>query len=190
MSQKVQGVVYRVYEKQFPPKGGKPGNTWFSIKLEDDKVYYRCKADRYAGIAESGKLISLEHNGVSEDGSQAEVVKGSVKALAVPSQQAGTAALAAGAAIGAQGSTGGNSRESSIHYQSARKDALAFVDILVRSNAIKLPVKEAARLKALEAITDRYVAGFFEDIGSFGAVARANGTDTPEEATVSDEDEE
>lgn len=183
---KVQGVVFKVYPKEFPAKGGKPAVTWYSIKLEDDKVYYRCKAERYAGIAEAGNRIELEHNGVAEDGSQAEVVKGSVRLAAKP-VLAGTGSSSASVV-----NSSGPSRESSIHYQSARKDALQYVDIMVRANAIKLPAKESARLAALDAIVDRITAQYFDDIGNFGAVARVNGTDegSDDPESAKDEDEE
>jgi hypothetical protein len=88
----------------------------------------------------------------------------------IPAPVQAAAAPATGAVY--QGG-GGSARETSIHYQSARKDALQFLGIAVPAGAIVLPAKAAAKLKALDALVDFYTALYFEDIATGGAVTRA-----------------
>lgn len=181
------GVVFRIFTKQFPGKGGKPGNTWYSIKLEGNDTYFRCKANNPGSI--EGKTVTLEHDPPADG--QANVTAAPViveaKAQAQTEQASGQ-----GSSVGT-GAILGTAREASIHYQSARKDALQFLDILTRTGAVKLPAKEANKLEALEALADSYTSRFFSDISTFGAVARANGTDggdDKEETKPESEDEE
>lgn len=175
MAQKVSGVVFKVYPKEFPAKNGKKATTWYSIKLDGDDVYYRCQANK--PDVDAGDYIELEHEGVSEDGKSAPVVKGSVKKIEQPKTPSGGFAPAG--------------RDINIHYQSARKDALEFVSLLVKAGAVKLPVKESGKLEALEALVDGYTAQYFADTATQGAVARANGTDgTDTTKDVGEEGEE
>lgn len=178
MSTKVSGRVYKVFEKEFPPNKGKKAVTWYSIKLEDDKIYYRCKANNPGDIA--GKLVEFTTGG--DDGVQAEVTAGS---LTVVEAKVGANTIGSGS-VGGSGST----RDASIQYQSSRKDAIALVDVLLRAAAIKLPAKEAMKLEAVEALVDGYTASFFNDIGTLGAVARATGSDTAQEEPQDVTDEE
>lgn len=174
------GQVYKIFTKEFPGKGGKKGNTWFSIKLEGDDTYYRCKGNDPGDI--EGKTVSFEADG--DQVTSKPVVKEEVPvaaSLQTPPPKGGN--VSGGAVLG-------SAREASIHYQSARKDALQFLDILTRTGAVKLPAKEAAKLEALEALADSYTASFFADISSFGAVARANGTEEESKETATEEDEE
>jgi hypothetical protein len=169
-----------VFEKQFPGKGGKPGNTWYSIKLEGDDTYYRCKANNPGDVV--GKVVKFEVDGDNVT-SKPEIIQ------SAPAEAA-KAAPAAGVSS-SLGATLGSTRESSIHYQSARKDALQLVDIITRTGAVKLPAKEAAKLEAIEALVDSYTAQYFHDISTFGAVARANGSDEdPAKAGPKDEEDE
>lgn len=176
-----QGQVYKVFTKEFPGKGGKPGNVWYSLKLEGDDTYYRCKSSNPGDV--TGKVVSFEH-----DGDQVTSKPIVVQQTTVAPQDG--AAKAAG--TGAVGAVLGSAREASIHYQSARKDALQLVDILTRVGAVKLPAKEANKLEAVEALVDSYTSQYFSDISTFGAVARAKGEDgeAAKESTTADEDEE
>ena len=62
-----------------------------------------------------------------------------------------------------------------IQYQSARKDALVHVGLLVSAEAVKLPAKTKAkeRQDAIDGLVDYYTALFFEDIADQSAVERA-----------------
>jgi hypothetical protein len=193
---KVTGQVFKVFEREWPSKrpGGKPNKT-FSIKLEGDPLYYRCPrgkgqgsdGERFAGIAEAGNTVTFEAEPVNDTSAQ---IVGSV--TKVEAQQATVASIGTGVANSAPAPAGqGTSREASIHYQSSRRDALAFVETAVRHGMVKMPAKEAARLEALEALVDHYTAAFFADVATFGAVARANGTGEPaEESSKTTSDEE
>lgn len=162
MSDKISGQVFRIYEKQFPNKP-----VTYSIKLEDNPIYYRTNTNRYAGIAEPGNRVEFMAT-MNSDGKSARV-DGDVKALAaVAAAPGGTPSM-------------GVSRDNSIQYQSSRKDALEFVGLLVKAEAVKLPAKPADKLGALVALVDSFTASFFEDINTLGAVTRAlEGGEAPE----------
>lgn len=154
MSQFVKGQVFKVYPKTFPGKAES-----YSVKLEDNPIYYRMGTRRFAGIAESGNVIEFSAT-PNTDGKSANV-DGDVK-------------LSAPAAVAATGTPAlsGSARDNSIQYQSSRKDALEFVGLIVKTDAVKLPAKQAAKLVALTALVDQYTASFFEDINTLGAVTR------------------
>jgi len=175
----VTGQVFKVYEKDFR------GKMLFSVKLENDPIYYRMNENRHSGIAESGNWIEFTAE-PNADGKSA-TVKGPIKLAPKATPAAAVAGPSGGAYTGA--------REASIHYQSARKDALTFVGMAITSGAIKLPAAAAKKLKALEALVDAYTAGFLEDISTGGAVARATAaayeaTPDADEAVEDVEDEE
>jgi len=52
-------------------------------------------------------------------------------------------------------------RNVSIAYQSSRKDALVFVQLLVQTGAISLPAKKADQADALQALVEDYAAQFY-----------------------------
>ena len=180
---RVTGRVKKVYDKKWPA-----GNTTYSITLEDHAPFYRMPrgpkkgsdGERFAGIVEPGNLVTFEATQIDEKSMQ---ITGRITAAEEPKQSGGAAAPAAGGGSYA-------ARDSSIQYQSSRKDALQFVDLLVRTSAVKLPEKQAAKLEAIEALVDHYTAQFTRDINTMGALARADGTDEAEGGESSSEDEE
>jgi len=165
---KVQGQVFRIYEKEFR------GKKSISVKLEDNPIFYRFGDRRHAGILEPGNVVEFEAGDTNEDGKSAHANGTPVQ---VKGQKSGGASAPSG------GGGGGGAREVSIHYQSARKDALEFLQLAHVVGALKLPATEAKRLGVLEAALDKYTAIFFEDTGILGAVTRAN-----EEPAEADED--
>lgn len=160
MSQKVTGLVHEVFEKQFEGKGGKPGNKWFSVKLDGDPLYYRCKSKNPGNV--KGKYVEFEASNFKEKDAQ---VDSDIKVV----ERAKASPVTGGAPA--------NAREGSIQYQSARGAAIDYVGLVILNGGVKLPAKEAAKLEALDALLDSYTAKFFQDVETFGAVARANGTD-------------
>jgi len=166
----VQGKVFKVYDKVFS------GKTNYSIKLEDNPIYYRAGGKRWAGIAEPGNVVSFDAE-VNDDGKSARIT-GDVKKAAASPQGA------------APNLGGGGARESSIHYQSSRKDALEFVKLAVSVGAIDVGKTKAKQLGVLEAALDRYTAIFFDDIGTLGAVARASEAEGAAEAAGDEDDGE
>lgn len=175
---KVTGQVFKIYDKEFR------GKMLYSIKLEDDPIYYRMNEARHAGIAEAGNYIEFEAT-PNPDGKSA-TVKGAPTLVQKPAASA--------ASSGPSGGTFNAGREQSIHYQSARKDALVFVQLALTNGAVKLPAAAAKKLKALEALVDVYTALYLEDIATGGAVSRATAAayseDAPAAAEAGDEDEE
>lgn len=154
---KVTGQVWKLFDKEFR------GKMLWSFRLENDPIYYRMNENRNAGIVEPGNYIEFTAE-TNSDGKSAQV-KGNVGRV----EPAKAPAPASGA--GWQG--GSNpARETSIHYQSARKDALTLVELAITTGAITLPAKAAAKLAALEALVDAYTAQYLEDVATGGAVTR------------------
>ena len=171
MSDKISGQVFRVYPKTFP---GKPET--YSVKLEDNPIYYRLGTKRFGGIVEPGNRIEFFAT-MNSDGKSARV-DGDVKPLAAIPAAAGTPSLAP------------SGTQAAIQYQAARKDALVLVGMILEAKAVKLPAKQADLLGAVEDLVDHYTAKFFEDTSTLGAVTRAlEGGEAPAE-TVEATDEE
>jgi hypothetical protein len=167
---KVNGQVWKVMDKDFR------GKTLWSVRLENDPIYYRLNENRYPGIVEPGAYIEFEAE-TNPDGKSAQV-KGAPKQV--------VAAVAPPAASGAvsSGGGGGGGRDVNIQYQSSRKDALVFVALAVSSGAIVLPAKASGKLAALEALVDSYTALYLEDIGTGAAVSRATARAYEQEAAA------
>lgn len=173
MSSVVQGQVFRVYDKQFP---GKP--LTHSVKLEGNPIYYRLGTNRFAGILEPGNSVEFQAGPVNPDGKSANVIS-PVKAAApvAPVAATGTPTF------------NNDARNNSIVYQSSRKDAIHLADIILREKAYKLPTKVADQYGAITDLVDHLTATFFQDVGTLGAVTRAN-EDEPTTGTVTTDDEE
>jgi len=153
---RVEGQVFKIYSKDFR------GKTNYTIKLEDNPIYYRCWTNRYAGIAEPGNKIAFDAE-PNPDGTSAKVTSAPVLVSAQP-------AVAATPVSGGGGY--GADRQGSIVYQSSRKDALEFLKLAVETGALVVPAAKAKKLGFLEAALDRYTAFFFEDVNTLGAVTR------------------
>lgn len=168
MANRVEGVVYKVYDRQFR---GRPSYT---IKIDNDPIWYRAGEQRFAGIAEAGNRVTFNAE-MNPDGTSAKVV-GAVT-LSSPAPVAANGTPAAG---------GGGDRNNSIVYQSSLKAALNLVSIMAQTGALKLPTAQAKKAGAIEAAVDRYTAMFFDDVFTLGAVTReAEGAGEP----AGDEDE-
>lgn len=173
MSNRIEGVVYKVYDRDFR------GQKSYTIKIDNDPIWYRCGTKRFAGIAESGNRVAFNAT-MNPDGTSAKVE--------------GEVTLAAKAPAAASGTpNAGGDRNNSIVYQSSRKDALELVTLLVSSGALKLPSAQAKKAGAVEAAVDRYTALFFDDVFTLGAVTReaeGDGASADEDEAEGDEGED
>jgi hypothetical protein len=174
---KVQGQVFRTSVRQF---GGKDN---VSIKLEDIDVYWDAGPNRWAGIAETGNVIEFEATEPQLKGKyKVGKITGPVKLAAPPPQSA--------APVSAGGNLSGGARDASIQYQSSRKDALVFLELLVTAGALDISkAKQAAKVEILEAALDKYTASFYDDIGNLGAITRLETIDDPAAEPVADDEE-
>ncbi|MGD9590825.1 MAG: hypothetical protein AB7Q37_18515 [Pyrinomonadaceae bacterium] len=166
----VKGKVWKVYQKEWKNK------TLYTIKIDGNDTYYRCGEKNPGNL--TGKVVEFE---AGEDTGSGAQVKG--KVTVVDSSTAN------------KGSGGGSvgydpQRDNRIQYQSSRKDALEMVKALLDKGGVKLPSKTADIAQVIEGLVDHYTAQFFEDVATFGAVARANGDTGEEESTASTDDEE
>lgn len=174
MSNQVEGVVWKVYTKNFR------GRDNYTVKLDGIPTYFRLGTNRHAGVCEEGNKITFSYE-ENPDGQSARVTSDPriVQAQAPAAQTAGP--------------TGGSPRQAAIEYQSSRKDALEFLRLTLTSGAVTLPAAKGKKLVALEALLDRYTAQFFEDVATLGAVVReaANpGDEEVESASEEGEDDE
>lgn len=175
----VKGVIGGLFEKAFPGKGNRPGNTWYSIRLEGDEKWYRLKSARYPGIAEKGNAVKFDTT--NDDGKSAEVVQNSMVLDQVPPQ-------AAQSAVGAPAqSRAPTFTDNRIGYQSSRKDALELVKLALQADAIKMPKDQAARMEAVENAVDLYTAQYFKDLDTFAAIERSGYEPDSEKAELPDE---
>jgi len=172
VSKRVEGVVFKVYERDFR------GKASYTIKIDGNPTWYRAGGKRFAGIAESGNRVAFdaEPNAGRDD---AKITSDVVLAKATP------------AAGGAPSAGGGADRGNSIVYQSSRKDALALVTLLAQTGALKLPAAQAKKVGVIEAAVDRYTALFFDDVFTLGAVVReAEGAESEGDESEGDESDE
>lgn len=172
-----KGKVKKVIKKEF-----EDGGVSISFTLVGQDPFFRLGSKRLAGVVEEGSFIEFYGEQVSDKAVKVKV--DTVKAASgKPAGEGGSSAASSGSSRDAT--------SHDIHYQSARKDALVFVQTIVAAGAIKLPVKESGKLEALEAALDRYTAAFYADIETKGAVARVKGpAKTDEEpAETGDEDD-
>lgn len=158
MATKFSGQVFKLYSGRTP-----------AFRLEGDQIYYNAKT--LPAFVSPGAWIEFEAGDLSRSGKGRDVVEGSI----FPQTKAAGAAPAQ--SLG--------SRDESIQYQSARKDALVMVGLLIANGAVKLPENVAKRAGVIEALVDRFTASYYEDIGDLGALDRADPVEveTPEKVT-------
>ena len=177
MSQKYTGKVFKVYDKAW---AGKP--TTYSIKLDDQPLYHRVGTNRYAGIAEPGKVVEFMAT-PNADGKSANVDGPVTEVKASAPAASGTPAYSGG--------YNSPERQNSIIYQSSRKDAIEFVRFLYEKEVVAMPKTPKDRLGAVEATLDRITAQFFNDVNELGAVVRESESEgTPAAETGGGDDGE
>ena len=172
MADKVSGVIKVVKKNDF---------GFYSVKIDD--TWYGTGQKKDPGVV-AGDNVEGEY----------ELEKGKYKTI-TKSGLTKAAAKQAPAGATSSGSTGGTNwaaKDDSIRYQSSRKDALAFYSIPGALSATGFDkAKPAEKSGVLEALIDKKTAEYFEDVSTFGAVARANGTTTADPAAPpADEDDE
>lgn len=173
--QKASGVVFRKTPKKWNDK------TFYSFKFDGQDGYYRLGEDDYAGTVEDGYTINI---GYETDGKgNNNVVPGHVKLVKKGEPVAATGGKGGG---GKSNYSGGNSadkmskqewaeKDLTIQYQAARNSALAHVELLLKTESVKLPgkTKFAERQTEIDGLVDQYTARFFTDVAGREAVNRA-----------------
>ncbi len=170
MAEKVSGELKVVKKNDFGFYSVKIGDTWYGTGSKNEP----------AGVAK-GDIVEGEFE--LEKGKYKTITKAGLK-------------KAAQAPAGASGGTGGGTnwaaKDDSIRYQSSRKDALAFLALPGVLDAVVAKAKPADKVGIIEALVDKYTASFFEDVATFGAVARATGavSEDDKQAPPSEDDDE
>jgi hypothetical protein len=169
MAEKVKGELKVVKTNDY---------GFYSVKI--DGTWYGTGSKKDPGVV-AGDIVEGEFE--LEKGKYKTITKSGLKKTAAP---------AGAAQQDKQQSTGTNwaAKDDSIRYQSSRKDALAFLGLPGVLESIVGKAKPADKVGLVEALVDKYTAGYFEDVATFGAVARANGTTTEDPAAPPSEDDD
>ncbi len=174
MADKVSGVIKVVKKNDF---------GFYSVKIDD--TWYGTGQKKDPGVA-AGDVVEGEY----------ELEKGKYKTITKSGLTKATKAAPTGAAAGA----GGGDRMSKgewaqkdqrIQYQHAQKVAVTILALPAVQELIN-KAKPADKVGVLESLFDKYTASVFEDVATFGAVLRANGTTTdkdPAAPPAEDDDE-
>jgi hypothetical protein len=172
---KVTGVLYKVYEKQWQNK------VLRSFKLDGNPIYYRWGEKPVPAGVVPGAALIFEAEAKDDKSAQ---IKGDIIVSQVQSHQA---VQNGGTAAAAKPQVDWAAKDDSIRYQSSRKDALAFLGLPGILEGLVGKAKPADKVGIVEAVLDKYTAGFFSDVSTFGAVVRANGNAEKESAKPVDE---
>lgn len=168
MAEKVSGELKVIKRNDHGFYSVKIGDTWYGTG----------KKEAPAGVAQ-GDVVEGEYE--LEKGKYKTITKSGLKKTAAPTGAAGSAGTT---------SSSWQAKDDSIRYQSSRKDALAFLGLPGVLESIVGKAKPADKVGLVEALVDKYTAGYFEDVATFGAVARANGTTTEDPAAPPSEDDD
>ena len=150
------GQVFKLFESRFG--GG-------SFRLENDQTYFNTRKPLPAFVL-PGAWVEFEAGDIKGKGR-------SVDDTSLRPMQRDEPAKVGG------GGGGQADRGTAIQYQSARKDALVMVGLLVGNGAVKLPENVAKRAGVIEALVDRFTAIYFEDTDSLGALSRSEPEELP-----------
>jgi hypothetical protein len=174
MAEKVKGEVKVVRTND---------HGFYSVKIDD--TWYGTGKKEPPGV-EKGDFVEGEY--ALEKGKYKTITKAGLTKVVKAQAPAG-----ASTGGGSSGGTNWAAKDDSIRYQSSRKDALAFYAIPGALSASGFDkAKPADKMSVLEALIDKKTAEYFEDVATFGAVARANGTTAakdPAAPPAEDEDE-
>lgn len=152
----VQGAVERISEKQGKfglQIGVKVNETWYDVKKR--------------GGMQEGDFV--EFQATQNERGFWKITDGSLKAVDAPadvSKAVGTR-TSSNTGTGGKGQTFSNDgRQDSIIYQSSRKDALEFVNLLFHASVIDLGKSKnmADRQAMLETYLDKYTTHFIEEV--------------------------
>ncbi len=176
MAKKVKGQVRVIKRNDY---------GFYSVKI-DDTWYGTGSKKELSGIS-TGDVVEGEY----------ELEKGKYKTITAAGLTKSTSKAPAGAASGGTSGSAGMSKaewaakDDAIRYQSSRKDALAFYAIPGALSASGFDkAKPADKMAVLEALIDKKTAEYFEDVATFGAVARANGTAAEDPAAPPNEEDD
>jgi hypothetical protein len=168
MADKVSGVIKVVKKNDF---------GFYSVKIDD--TWYGTGQKKDPGVV-AGDNVEGEY----------ELEKGKYKTITKAGLTKAAKAAAPAAGSGQATTSSWAAKDDSIRYQSSRKDALTLLGLPGVLDSIVGKAKPADRQGLVEALVDKYTASYFEDVSTFGAVARANGTGAAADPAAPPADEE
>lgn len=171
------GVVFRVHIAQW---GGK---ELYSFKFDGQDAWYRMGDNRYEGLIEEGFNITVLFTVDNKDQNQVEKIKVNSKDAPAPKKSVGAKKPYNGGAKGGSGNASSTlskeewaEKDLTIQYQSARRDAIPYVEMLIANEIVKLPAKTKVteRQAYVDGLHDLYTARFFTDTAGRTALSRAD----------------
>lgn len=172
MAEKVKGTIKVVKAND---------HGFYSVKIDD--TWYGTGQKKDPGVV-AGDNVEGEY----------ELEKGKYKTIT----KAGlTKAAAKQAPVGATSSGDSDKmskgewaqKDQRIQYQHAQKVAVTILALPAVQELVN-KAKPADKIGVLESLFDKYTASVFEDVATFGAVARANGTTATDPAAPPSEDDD
>lgn len=147
------GMIEEVYERpsQYKWPNGSPKPSMWSMKV--DNVTYGCKNTKPPA---KGTYVQFE---AAQDGQYWNADGSTIKEIDPPAMAATakTTTKSASAFV--------DVRQDSIIYQSSRKDALEFLNVLANKDLIDFgKAKGAQKIELLEVYLDHYTTRFMEDV--------------------------
>lgn len=174
-----EGVVFRVWDT-----GDRvPGKVLYSFKFDGGgkDEWFRMGEERYSGVIESGFKIKVD--GELDTKGNFQVSRAKLVAKGEPIKPQGQGGGGKSNYSGGGGNKGGSNltkeewaaKDLTIQYQSARRDGISMVGMLIANDVIKLPAKTKAdeRRAVVDALHDFYTAKFFTDVAGRAAVGRS-----------------
>lgn len=170
MSEKVTGVLEDTGRRTGTTKGGKP---WTAYSGKVDGKWYSFGFSAPEGIAK-GDNVTLE---VEEDANGYPIVARFTKSAATAGKPAATAGAAASSSSSFVSSAPSVDRNSSIVYQSSRKDALVLVELLISQDALpisaaKTAAGKAKRYEEVMGLVDKLTVQYYYDVISLRQLDR------------------
>ena len=153
-----QGYIQNIATKQGQGRNGP--YTMYSMKVDNE--WYSCGFKPIN--AKEGDYVSFS---IIQKGQYKNAENIAPTATAAPAAQA-AAPQASGGAVPV------NKRDISIHFQSSRNAAISTVDLLLKSEAVKLPAKQSDKYDAALALIDEITARYYlklEDVIEAGGLS-------------------
>lgn len=144
----MQGHVNKISTKQGVGKNG----PWTMYNLEIDGTWYGCGFNNPNVPEGSFVEFDVVQKGQYTNANNVRLAQG-MSAPQTPQAASTPAAPAQAPRV--------NSRDVSIQYQSSRKDAIQTLGVLLESEAIKLPAKQADKYDAAMALIEEITAQYY-----------------------------
>lgn len=151
----ITGYVEKIWKNAKPAANGKKAYTSYAVVVDNVK-YGTFTAPECA----EGDFVSFNAN---QNGNYWNLDNATLKKATPPTDKQSPANVPTGYGGGKSVAV-----QDAINYQSARKDALVFVEILASQQLLDLGKTKGRQIDVLEIFLDKYTTRFFEDTKNLG----------------------